>query len=39
MSIFDLADALWRDAYDERRPPQEVVDEVLAEEGVPSGAE
>ena len=39
MSIFDLGDAPWRDAYDEQRDPYEVVDEVLAEEGFPSGDE
>jgi hypothetical protein len=39
VSIFDLGDARWRDAYDEQRQPQEMVDEVLAEEGFPSGDE
>jgi len=39
MSIFDLGDAPWRDAYDNQRPPQEAVEEVLAEEGFPSGEE
>ena len=39
MSIFDLGDAPWRDAYDTQRPPQEAVDEVLAEKGFPSGEE
>ncbi len=39
VSIFDLGDALWRDAYDEQRDPYEVVDEVLTEEGFPSGEE
>jgi len=39
MSIFDLGDAPWRIAYDEQRDPYEVVDEVLAEEGFPSGDE
>ena len=39
VSIFDLGDARWRDAYDDQREPQQMVDEVLAEEGFPSGDE
>ena len=39
MSVFDLADATWRDWYDDRLPPREAVDEVLADNNFPFGEE
>jgi hypothetical protein len=37
VSIFDLADTNWRNAYDDQRSPHEAVDELLAEEGFTAG--
>jgi hypothetical protein len=37
LSVFDLADATWRDWYDDQLPPQEAVDEVLADNDFPFG--
>jgi hypothetical protein len=39
MSVFDLADATWRDWYDDRLPPRQAVDEALADNHFLSGEE
>jgi hypothetical protein len=39
VSIFDLGDARWKDAYEEQRLPIEMVDETLREAGFPSDDE
>jgi hypothetical protein len=39
MPVFDLADATWRDWYDDRFPPGEAVDEALADNHFLSGEE
>lgn len=39
VSIFDLSDATWRDWYEDRKPPEEAVLEILADNGFTSGAE
>ena len=39
VSIFDLSDVTWRDCYDDQLPPQDAVDEVLAENDFPSSEE
>ncbi len=39
VSIFDLSDVTWRDWYDDQLPPQEAVDEALADNDFPSSEE
>jgi hypothetical protein len=39
VSIFDLADVTWRDWYDNHLPPQDAVDEALADNDFPSSEE
>ena len=38
VSIFDLADATWRDWYEERTPPEEAVSSALLDSDYPASA-
>lgn len=39
VSIFDLADATWRNWYDEQVPPEEAVSQALLDSDYPASAE